>query len=63
MRLYHELTTQVSERRRIKFSEELILLRLVSYLEEVSMELKDGFYEEISSLCSEGDQLVDEKTA
>ncbi|SIR04643.1 hypothetical protein SAMN05878482_102854 [Peribacillus simplex] len=39
------------------------MLRMVSYLEEVSMELQDGLFEEKSSLCSEGDQLVDEKKA
>jgi hypothetical protein len=50
-----QLTPQVSERRRIKLSEELILLVMVSSLEEVSMGLQDGLYEEISSLCSEGD--------
>lgn len=52
-----QLTPQVSERRRIKLSEELILLVMVSSLEEVSMGLQNGLclYEEISRLCSEGD--------
>ncbi|MFE5430445.1 hypothetical protein [Peribacillus simplex] len=44
-------------------SGELILLRMVSYLEEVSRKLQDGLYGRNIKFMFQGDQSVDEKTA